>query len=376
MLKKRSLVLTAAALAVGSLTLASCSPSDGGGAAGDGPDFEGLGLSNEVEQELTDLYDAAIASGDTDVMIYAGHHDEFTAIYDGFEARFPGLAVSTATYVGAELQSTLDAERETGTHVVSVLSNPNGDRYAEQGFADPYEVLTFVPNEALEGRIDPTQLTDGDHNYYAPWTLMFNMSYNTDMIDEAELPGSWAELGDPDWAGQVTFMNPSTPGGTMTVLTQLLNAGVLAEEDLDAIAANTRIVATDQLALQGISSGEFPLQPLSATTSIVNAAASGAPVEVYFLPEGNVIATEKWMLASGAPAPEAAKVFLNYLHTVDAQEQALQSGNFPTNQDPSLTSPYGWPALQDIDFLPLVAQSELRPAMAEYTPLFQSAFAE
>ncbi|UOR01606.1 extracellular solute-binding protein [Leucobacter allii] len=355
------------------LALAGCSAQT---ASADGADLEGLGLSAEIEEQLVALYDAAIESGDTEVMIYAGHHDEFVPLYEAFEERFPGLTISTGSYVGAELTSTLEAERETGKHLVSVLSNPNGDRYVEQGFAEPYEVLTYSDNPALDGLVDPAQLTDEEHNYYSPWALMFNFSYNTELIDADELPQSWAELADPEWAGKLTFMNPSTPGGTQTVLTQLLFSGVIDESELAAIAGNAKAVATDQLALQGISAGEFPVQPLAATTSILNAAESGAPVESFFLPEDNVVSTEKWMLTAGAPSPDAAKLFLNYLHTLDGQQQAMAIGNFPTNQDPSLESPHGWPALQDAGILPLKAQSELRPAIEEYTPLYQSTFAE
>ncbi|UBH07043.1 hypothetical protein K8P10_002554 [Leucobacter sp. Psy1] len=372
-LTKRSFALSATVVMIGTVGLAGCSSS---AASSADADFSGLGLNTDVEAELQGYYDAAIESDATEVMIYAGHHDEFTAIYDGFEERFPGLTITTGTYVGAELQSTLEAERQTGKPLVSILSNPNGDRYAEQGFAAPFEVPTFEINEALEDRIDSSQLTDGEHLYYSPWALMFNISFNTDLVEESELPGAWTELGDPEWADRITFMNPSTPGGTMTVLTQLLAGGVLDETSLDAIGNNARIVASDQLALQGLSSAEFPVQPLAATTSIINAAENGAPVESYFLPENNVIATEKWMLTEGAPAPDAAKLFLSYLHTVDAQEQALLSGNFPINQDSSLDSPHGWAPLQDIDFLALSSQAELRAAMDEYAPLFQSVASE
>lgn len=373
-LKRRFLAGAVSLVAVSALALVGCSSPGTNTDTGSGANLEGLGLSAEVEQQLTGLYDAAVKSGQTEVMIYAGHHDEFTAIYKAFEKRFPGLTITTGTYYGAELQSLLDAEKTTGKHVASVISNPNGDRYAEQGFVDPYEVLTWSMNPALEGRIDPSQLSDAKHMYYSPWALMFNMSYNTNQLKKSDLPKTWADLGGSAWAGKLTFMNPGTPGGTMTTLTQLVHAGVLTEKDLGAIAANSKIVASDQLALQGLSSGEFALQPLSATTSVVNAKNEGAPVDAHFLDKNNVIATEKWMLAAGAPSPDAAKLFLNFLHTVDAQEAALASGNFPTNQSPSLTSPYGWPALQDIDFVTLEPQSVLRPAMTSYTPLFQRLF--
>jgi len=373
-LKTRFLTGAVALVAAGALTLSGCSSAGPGGTAGNGANLEGLGLSADVEKQLTALYDAAIEAGQKEVMIYAGHHDEFAAIYQAFEDRFPGLSVATGTYYGAELQSLLDAEKTTGKHVASVISNPNGDRYAEQGFVEAYEPLTWSTNPKLDGRIDPSQLSDPQHLYYSPWALMFNMSYNTNELTASDLPRDWADLGASAWKNKLTFMNPGTPGGTMTTLTQLVNGGILTEGDLEAIGVNSKIVASDQLALQGLSSGEFALQPLSATTSVVNAKNEGAPVEAHFLDKNNVIATEKWMLAAGAPAPDAARLFLNFLHTVDAQKAALASGNFPVNQSPDLTSPYGWPALEDIDFVTLQSQAVLRPAMATYTPLFQRLF--
>ncbi|MGO1182350.1 MAG: ABC transporter substrate-binding protein [Micrococcaceae bacterium] len=375
-LTKQTLPIALSSIAISALVLTGCSATESESGNGSGADFDGLDLASDVEQDLNSLYEEAIESGNDEVMIYAGHHDEFTAIYEGFEERFPGLTISTGTYVGAELQSLLEAENETGSHVVSVISNPNGDRYAEQGFVEPYELLTWEMNPELEGRVDPSQLAAEDHMYYSPWALMFNMSYNTEALNEGDLPATWADLKDSEWSNKLTFMTPGTPGGTMTTLTQLVNGEVLNEDDLEAISANAKIVATDQLALQSISSGEFPLQPLSATTSIVNAISQGAPVEVHFLEEDNVIATEKWMLGNNAPSEAAAKLFLNYLHTVDAQEQALESGNFPTNQHESLTSPYGWPALEDVTFTTLESQDVLRPVMTELTPTFQSVFTE
>lgn len=372
-LQRRFLAPAAIALA-GMLLIAGCSGGGGGVTPSDGPDLEGLGLTAEQTTELTALYDAAVESGDTDVMIYSAHHDEFLKLYKEFETRFPGLKVQTGTYVGAELQSTLEAERETKKHVATVITNPNADRYVAKGFAQPYQPVTFGTASGLEDRIAEDQLHDADYNYTAPWAFMFNLSYNTDLIKESDLPQSWVDLTDPEYKGKLTFMTPTTPGGTMTTLTQLLLAGVLTEDDLAALAANSKTVATDQLALQALSSGEFPLQPLAATTSILMAADTGAPVKSHFFEKDNVIATDKWMLADGAPSPDAGKLFLNYIHTIDGQKMAMEIGDFPINQDASLTSPYGWPALEDIDFVPLKPQSEIAPAMAEYTPLFQKVF--
>ncbi len=355
--------------AVVSVLLAGCgatAPASGGEL-----DLAPLTLGAEQEHEMRQLYDAAIESGETDVSVYAGHHDEFTEIYESFESRFPGLTISPEVYTGAALQTALDSERTAGRHVADVISNPNADRYAEQGFVEPYQVVTFAMPEWSEGRISPDQLRAADHTYYSPTALMFSASYNTQKLTQSELPTSWAALAGPEWRGKIVFMDPSVPGGTNTVLTILLNAGVVDQSWLDAVGRNAKVVAQDQLALQSISSGEFPFQPLSATTSIVLAQKKGAPVDAYFYDVGNVIATEKWMLAADAPSPAAGKLFLNYLHTVEAQRAVLEAGNFPINQDPSLTSPHGWPSLADLDFVPLPALSVVRQKSTEFGPLFK-----
>ncbi|NKX52706.1 extracellular solute-binding protein, partial [Arthrobacter deserti] len=308
-------------------------------------DLAALKLDSSQEQQLQALYEAAIESGETDVAIYAGHHDEFKGIYEAFEGRFPGLTITPETYVGAELQTKLEAERQSGNNVVDVLSNPNADRYADQGFAEKYKPATFAMPEWAEGRLSLDQIEGPDGFYYAPWALMFASSYNTEQLQNSDLPGSWADLADEKWAGKLTFMDPSIPGGTMTVLTTLLQAGIVDEAWHQKVGANAKVVAQDQLALQSISSGEFAYQPLSASISVLNAKQDDAPVEVQFFDKDNAIAAEKWMLAADAPSSVAAKLLLSYLYTVEAQEKTLAAGNFPINQDESLTSPHGWPSL-------------------------------
>lgn len=362
-------------LAAGSLLLTACSGAGAGAESGE-LDLAPLKLESAQAEELQSLYDAALESGETDVAIYAGHHDEFQGIYDSFEERFPGLTITPETYVGAELQTTLEAERQSENHVVDVLSNPNADRYAEQGFSEAYSPVTFEMPEWSEGRISPDQIEDPDGFYHAPWALMFSSSYNTDMLEESDLPESWTDLAGEEWAGKLTFMDPSKPGGTMTISTTLLQSGVVDEAWMKALGANAKVVAQDQLALQSISSGEFAYQPLSASISILNAQKDGAPVEVQFFDENNVIATEKWMLAAGAPSSDAAKLLLSYLFTVEAQEETLAAGNFPVNQDESLTSPHGWPSLEELNFVELPSQSVMREKMTEYGDLFKSITAQ
>ncbi|GAA4430905.1 hypothetical protein GCM10023169_34830 [Georgenia halophila] len=362
------LAMTTVALC-GALALASCSD-DPQAAATEDLDLGPLQLNEEQEDELTSLYEAAIESGNTEVTIYAGHHDEFMDIYAAFEERFPGLAIATETYSGAELQTALEAERDTGRHVAGVISNPNADRYADQGFAEEYTPVTFELPDWTEGRIHQDQVQDPDGFYHSPWALFFSAGYNTEMLEESELPANWPDFANPEWDGRVTFMTPASPGGMQTVLTTLLQSGVVDEEWLRTVASQSSLVAQDQLALQSVSSGEYPIDLTSAATSILNAAEEGAPLAVHFL-EQPVIATEKWMMAAEAPAPETAKLLLNFLFTVEAQQVTLESGNFPINQHESLESPHGWQRLEEYDFVPLPSQSVMREEMAGYADLFE-----
>ncbi|MGO2112399.1 MAG: ABC transporter substrate-binding protein [Pseudoclavibacter sp.] len=350
--------------------LAACG--GGGGATVDGGelDLSPLQISADQEAELTALYDAAIESGNTEITVYAGHHDEFMEIYSQFEERFPGLTIVPETLVGAELQTALEAERDTGQHVVDVMSNPNADRYAEQGFAEEFAPPTYASPDWADGRIDADQYQDPAGFYHSPWALLFSAGYNTDLMTEADLPANWPDFADPEFADKVTFMTPSTPGGMQTVLSILLQSDLVDEEWLRTVASQSRIVAQDQLALQSISSGEYAIDLTSAATSIRKAIADGAPVDLHLL-ENPVVATEKWMLAANAPSSDGGKLFLSYLFSAEAQEQALVTGNFPLNPAEGLESPYGWPALEDIDFVHLPSQSTMREEIENNQDLFQ-----
>src|SRR5699024_7851115 len=267
---KRSLrSVSLVSLVTGALFLEACG---GDSEAQDGAiDLDRLAVSAEEEAELRELYDAAIESGQTTVTIYAGHHDEFLGNYATFEEIFPGLTVVPETYTGAALQTVMDAERESGNHVVDVISNPIADRYAAQGFGEEYTPVTYEMPEWAEGHVAPDQIEDPAGFYHSPAALLLSGSYNTDLLSEDDLPESWDDLATGEWDGEITFMDPSTPGGTWTTSTVLLQAGVVDEAWLKDLGNNAKIVAQDQLALQSLSSGEFSYQPMSASASILNA---------------------------------------------------------------------------------------------------------
>ncbi|GGA75044.1 hypothetical protein GCM10011490_27220 [Pseudoclavibacter endophyticus] len=358
-------------VAMTSIALLAACGSGGGAPAADGElDLSPLQISAEQEAELTALYDAAMESGNNEITVYAGHHDEFREIYTQFEERFPGLTIVPETLVGAELQTALEAERDTGQHNVDVISNPNADRYAEQGFSEEFKPATYVSPEWADGRIAQDQFEDPAGFYHSPWALLFSSGYNTETMDEADLPANWPDFADPKYADQVTFMTPSTPGGMQTVLSILLQSDLVDEDWLRTVAAQSRIVAQDQLALQSVSSGEYGIDLTSAATSIRKAVNDGAPVDLHML-ENPVVATEKWMLAANAPSSDGGKLFLSYLFTYEAQEQALVTGNFPLNQHEDLESPYGWPAIEEIDFVHLPSQSTMREEIDNNQDLFQ-----
>lgn len=364
--------VSVAGVITGSLFLASCGSGGASEAQGGDIDFQALAITSEEEEVMRELYDSAIESGNTTVTIYAGHHDEFLGNYEAFEEVFPGLTVVPEIYTGAALQTVMDAELESGNHVVDVISNPIADRYAAQGFGDEYTPVTYEMPEWAEGTVAPDQIEDPEGFYHSPAALLFSGSYNTDLLDEGDLPESWHDLASDDWSGELTFMDPSTPGGTWTAATTLLQDGVVDDQWLKDVGSNAKIVAQDQLALQSVSSGEFSYQPLSASASILNAQQDGAPVEIQIFDEDNVIATEKWMLAANAPSKEAGQLFLNYLFTAVSQEAILEAGNFPISQDENVESPYGWPSLAEIDFVDVPEMSVMTEKTAEYDDLFRS----
>lgn len=331
-------------IAVTALALAACA----GGADPDGAvAFDGTGLGTDAEiAAFEELYNAAIEAGETQLVIYGISESE--TIMSAFETRFPGIDVISQDLVGAERDAKLAAERTSGNHVGDVAT-------------DGREMIGFMSNGGVCAPVDlfvdvDEQWVDFDSRAFANGVSVFGTVYNTDMLEESEVPKSWEEFLDPKWKGKITTVDPTLAGRlTMATFGQMLvpetNAqelGVpflekLKEQDLNTVSA-------DPLMVQAVATGETPLAMLVHLRLYIDAAASGAPIGISFPLESN----NQWTLGSmckleNAPNAHAAELFVNWNYSPEAQTIRAAAGGFPVID--GVESPLGLPPIDQIDLL-------------------------
>lgn len=169
-------------------------------------------------------------------------------------------------------------------------------------------------------------LTDQAHSWYASALSSFGIFFNRKVIklDGLTAPKTWDDLGDPRYQDQIVLSDPRHSGTAISM--DLVILGALGWEKgwalLTKIAANTRtfthsssdpvkaVVAGDAAAAMAI---DFYAEPKVAEIGKTNLG--------FILPPGQtVLDPDPIALLKGAPNSEAAKRFVTFVLSAEAQK--------------------------------------------------------
>jgi iron(III) transport system substrate-binding protein len=81
----------------------------------------------------------------------------------------------------------------------------------------------------------------------------------------------------------------------------------------------------------------------------LNAKAKGSPVDFVFPKEGVTAVTQPVAIVAGSPHLEAAKKFVDWQLSKDAQQQSVEQGYFPIIS--GMTPPPGYPPVDSLKIL-------------------------
>jgi len=172
----------------------------------------------------------------------------------------------------------------------------------------------------------------------------FVVAYNTDKVDEAELPETIEGFTDPKWKGKIS-MELGDVDWFSAMWQYLLDQGKSEDEVrtmFDEIAANSKIVKGHTVQGELLSAGQFGVATSIYSHTVDKAEDEGAPVEwrsssvqpvqpVVIRPNGAA-------LMHNAKAPAAAMLFMDYLLT-DGQgllKDVFRIGSVPDSSDDPL----------------------------------------
>ncbi len=276
-----------------------------------------------------------------------------------FQELNPGVRVSMIAGGVGEMFTRIGAEAD----------NPRGDviicASAEAFLANPQ---FFEPYESAEVAAFPEDVIGPDFLWYGCSMPLQAFVVNTNLLDEADWPMTWAALGEEKYEGQIILANPSLSGSAYAQMAQMLQ---LHGWDLVAnVVRNARYVSSSSTVFQDVARGEIEIG-VTGEANIAQLIADGFPVTAIYPQDGTGLRYDATAIIAGGPNPDNARLFLDFANTAEAH--ALVVGTLRRSVRPDVAAPEGLAPTAEIVTFPYDAEraaAERAEATARWEELF------
>ena len=239
-------------------------------------------------------------------------------ILKSFEDRYPPIKVKYLRLGGASFVERIRSEARAGRNLWDVVTSE---------YIQFFELSKHVAL-ARYSSPDSAQILARHRDPNGAWVSIYGaiatIAWNTRMVKPAEAPKDWNDLLEPRWKGRKIGMPAEAfqwYGGMVTYL------GDKAGRDyMKALAAQ------DPQTQQGYTNtsnllvaGEFPVA-VTRAHRIEDARSKGAPVDWSAQANPIVISIHPVGISEKAPHPAAARLFYNFLTSVEGQSLFTEEG--------------------------------------------------
>jgi iron(III) transport system substrate-binding protein len=244
-----------------------------------------------------------------EVVIYNASDAVNTAIVEAFKKKHPDIEVKFVSGSTGPIAERAIAEKANPqADVVYLVNNTALEQLKSAGVFEPYE----PKNSKLRPEF---READGFYSKYFATTMC--MVVNTQRLADKKLPmpKTWEDLINPVYKKEISLPSPLKSGTGGAILTTFVDAfGWNFVENLNQNVYQYSDGGSGGAGLAG--SGEVAIG-LSFDTTCYGLKSSGKPVEVVY---GRITpyVSEGGGLIAGAPHPEEAKIFLDFMAGEDA----------------------------------------------------------
>jgi iron(III) transport system substrate-binding protein len=232
-----------------------------------------------------------------------------------FETAYAGVALRVERSGSERLFQRIGQERASNISAVDVCNSADAAHFIvwkRNGWLDAY-----MPDEVA--RHFPAEFRDGDGMHVTSRIYFCSLGYNTDLVKPEEAPKSYADLLDPKWAGKMVKGHPAYSGTIMTGTFQIVRE--LGWDYLEKLSKQRVMqVQSSTDPPKKLALGERAVMADGGDYNVIQFKEQGKPVEVVYPAEGVPTVTGPTGLFKGAPNPNAARLFHNWLHTREAQQ--------------------------------------------------------
>ena len=246
-----------------------------------------------------------------------------------FEKKYPGIKVQYSRATSSDVALKITNEARAGRIQADVFDGSNTIfPLQDAGLVEPYLVQS--------ARAYPADFRDKA----GLWTTMnlyfMTVGYNTDLVKGADIPKTYDDLLNPKWAGRMAWTTDPTvngpPGFIQHILALKGEAAGMAYLKSLAAQKPVNIPAAQRVVLDKVIAGEFALGLMTFNHHSAISAAQGAPI-AWTRMEPLLASANLISIVKGAPHPNAAKLFLEYVLSVEGQQEVAKALYLPAHPD-------------------------------------------
>jgi len=282
----------------------------------------------EMTSHEKELYEAAKPEGAVTWYVSQFNTEDADSVCRLFEKRYADLRCEAIRATGQVIYQRLMQDISAGVVQADVLSTNDGAQMVELKRID--RLVEYNP-ENLEHMAASIRQFGEPGYWFTTSVAPYAIGYNTNLVSEEEAPRNWTDLLDPKWKDQIAIPHPGFSGsaGTWVIAMRDLYGWDFFEK-LEANKPQIGRSVSDGANL--IVSGERKIAVVPANRAAVDAH-NGAPVKPVYPTDGLVLAPGSTGLLAGAPHPNAAKLFAEFLLGPEVSEYYAADQRFPLRAD-------------------------------------------
>jgi ABC-type Fe3+ transport system substrate-binding protein len=254
---------------------------------------------------------------------------------EAFQKRYPAIKVRIVGGTAGDLLSRMLLEGRSGAMKADVSHGGSSvEPLKGAGLLDRY-----IPASA---EAYPAEYRDKAGYWTAQNFYFLVAAVNTDLVKAGTEPKSYDDLLDPRWSGRIAWTNTMVQGGPLGFIGMIMTVrGPQAGEAYLRKLAGQRLVnvpANQRVVLDQVIAGEYPMALMVFNNHAAISMAKGAPVKWLKLDPVLGIADMTYLL-KGAPHPNAARLFVDFVVSAEGQAVFRQAEYLPADPaTPPLTA--------------------------------------
>src|SRR4029453_19589138 len=264
-------------------------------------------------------------------------------VVEAFQKAHPGVRVELFRSGTTEGMNKPQAEVAAGRPQADVVLI--ADAVAMTQLKNDGRLMSYP--DAPAGKV-PAALIDADRTYFATKLLTTGIVITTNLVKTP--PRSWNDLLPAAAAGKTILPHPLYSGAAVIHIGSMVQQGAFGWRYFETLAKGGAIAARGNGAVIEAGARGEKAYGIIIEYMAYNAKAKGSPVDFVFPREGVWAISQPVAVLKTTRNAEAAKAFVAWQLSDEAQRQSVEQGYFPIF--PDMAPPKGYPPVSSLKIMP------------------------